>query len=254
MTGRAMQREQQGRRTAGTVRLSEIFTSIEGEGVFFGTKTMFVRLAGCPLKCHWCDTPYAIPMDSGDSRSLDEVKEMISRDMQENTFKVNFTGGEPLAQHEAVIELAKFVREKKGVKTYLESACYDSARFAKVLPYIDICKIEFKMRDARAVDEKNYNNLLKNELECLEIATKAGKMPYIKVVVTNSTDAGEFSGLVRQVFRVASPKNIAGFIIQPSHKTDEPVLERLFAFYDAVYPFYDQVRVVPQLHKIIGAR
>jgi hypothetical protein len=110
------------------------------------------------------------------------------------------------------------------------------------------------MRDARAVDEKNYNNLLKNELECLEIATKAGKMPYIKVVVTNSTDAGEFSGLVRQVFRVASPKNIAGFIIQPSHKTDEPVLERLFAFYDAVYPFYDQVRVVPQLHKIIGAR
>jgi len=257
MTGRAMQREQQqrGRRTAGTVRLSEIFTSIEGEGVFFGTKTMFVRLAGCPLKCHWCDTPYAIPMDSGDSYALDEVKEMISRDLQENTFKVNFTGGEPLAQHEAVIGLAKFVREKKGVKTYLESACYDSVRFAKVLPYIDICKIEFKMRDAKAVvDEKNYNNLLKNELECLKIATKAGKMPYIKVVVTNSTDVDEFSGLVKQVFRVASPKNIAGFIIQPSHKTDEPVLERLFAFYDAVYPFYSQVRVIPQLHKIIGAR
>ncbi|AIC15602.1 radical SAM domain-containing protein [Nitrososphaera viennensis EN76] len=250
-----MQREQQrGRRTAGTVRLSEIFTSIEGEGVFFGTKTMFVRLAGCPLKCHWCDTPYAIPMDSGYAHTIDEVKEMISCELQENTYKVNFTGGEPLAQHEAVIELAKFVR-KKGVKTYLESACYDSARFAKVLPYIDICKIEFKMKDARAVvDDKYYNNLLKNELECLKIATEAGKMPYIKVVVTNSTDVDEFSALVKEVFRVASPKNIAGFIIQPSHKTDEPVLERLFAFYDAVYPFYDQVRVVPQLHKIIGAR
>ncbi|AIF84804.1 organic radical activating enzyme [Candidatus Nitrososphaera evergladensis SR1] len=250
-----MQREQQGRRTAGTVRLSEIFTSIEGEGVFFGTKTMFVRLAGCPLKCHWCDTPYAIPMDSGESHTVEEVKEMISNDLQENTYKVNFTGGEPLAQHEAVMELAKFVREKKGVKTYLESACYDSARFAKVLPYIDICKIEFKMKDARAVvDDKHYNNLLKNELECLRIAVDAGKMPYVKVVVTNSTDVDEFASLVRQVFRVASPKNIAGFIIQPSHKTDEPVLERLFAFYDAVYPFYDQVRVVPQLHKIIGAR
>jgi organic radical activating enzyme len=253
------QQQQRGRdrRAAGTVamvRLSEIFTSIEGEGVFFGTKTMFVRLAGCPLKCHWCDTAYAIPMDSGDIHAVEEVKEMISRDLQENTFKVNFTGGEPLAQHEAVIELAKFVREKKGVKTYLESACYDSARFAKVLPYIDICKIEFKMRDAKAVDEKNYNNLLKNEMECLKIAAEAGKMPYIKVVVTNSTDVDEFSKLVKQVFTVASPKNIAGFIIQPSHKTDEPVLERLFAFYDAVYPFYDQVRVVPQLHKIIGAR
>lgn len=243
-----------GSRTTPAVRLSEIFTSIEGEGAFFGTKTMFVRLAGCPLKCHWCDTPYAIPMDSGDSYPAGEVKEMISRGLQENTFKVNFTGGEPLAQHEAVIELARFVREKKGVKTYLESACYDSARFAKVLPYIDICKIEFKMKDAGAVDDKHYDNLRKNELECLKIATDAGKMPYIKVVVTNSTDAGEFADLVRQVFKIATLENIAGFIIQPSHNTDEPVLERLFAFYDAVYPFYDQVRVVPQLHKIIGAR
>ncbi len=236
------------------VRLSEIFTSIEGEGAFFGTKTMFVRLAGCPLKCHWCDTPYAIPMDSGNKYTVDEIKEMISRDLQENTFKVNFTGGEPLAQHEAVIELAKFVRDKKSIKTYLESACYDSARFAKVLPYIDICKIEFKTRDAKATDDKYYNNLLKNEIECLKIAIEKGKMPYIKVVVTNSTDPEGFRDLVRQVFKVASPKNIAGFIIQPSHKTDEPVLDRLFAFYDAVYPFYDQVRVVPQLHKIIGAR
>ena len=35
---------------------------------------------------------------------------------------------------------------------------------------------------------------------------------------------------------------------------DEPTLEKLFGFYDAVYPFYDQVRIVPQLHKIIRAK
>jgi 7-carboxy-7-deazaguanine synthase len=255
MTGLAMQQreEHNSGKTEAKARLSEVFTSIEGEGILFGTKTMFVRFAGCPLKCHWCDTPYAIPMNSGDSHTLDEIKQMISQDLQQNTYKVNFTGGEPLAQYEAVIELARFVREK-GIKTYLESACYDSARFAKVLPYIDICKIEFKMKDAKAIDDKHYDNLLKNELECLKIAVDAGKMPYIKVVVTNSTDLEEFSGLVKQVFRIAGHKDIAGFIIQPTHKTDEPVLERLFAFYDAVYPFYDQVRVVPQIHKIIGAR
>jgi pyruvate-formate lyase-activating enzyme len=156
-------------------------------------------------------------------------------------------------QHEAVIELAKFVKEKK-VKTYLESACYDSARFAKVLPYIDICKIEFKMSDAKAVDEKHQTNLIKSEMECLKMAVSAGKKPYVKIVVTNSTDIEEFSGLVNKIFTEAGAKNIAGFIIQPSYKIDEPVLDRLFAFYDAVYPLYDQVRVVPQLHKIIGAR
>jgi 7-carboxy-7-deazaguanine synthase len=236
------------------VKLSEIFTSVEGEGALFGTKTMFVRMAGCPLKCHWCDTPYALPMDSGNDYSVDEVKALIKEQLHKNTYKVNFTGGEPLVQYEAVIELAKFVRQELKIKTYLESACYDSARFAKVLPHIDICKIEFKLRDSKVVDEKSYPNLLKNELECFKLAVSSGKMTYIKIVVTNSSSLNEFRELVHEVFKLAAPADIAGFIIQPSHKIDEPTLERLFGFYDAIYPFYDQVRIIPQLHKIIGAR
>ena len=110
-------------------KLSEIFTSIEGEGILFGTKTMFVRLAGCPLKCYWCDTPYALPMDSGVDYPIDEVKEIISKRLQPNTYKVNFTGGEPLVQYQVVIELAKFVRQK-GLRIYLASSCSDAVRFA----------------------------------------------------------------------------------------------------------------------------
>lgn len=249
MTGRVMQRK----RSQGRVRLSEVFTSIEGEGILAGTKTMFVRLAGCPLKCHWCDTPYAIPMESGDDIPIHEVKKTIADELQPNTYKINFTGGEPLAQADAVIELAKFARSK-GVKTYLESACYDAKKFAKVLPFIDIFKVEFKLTDARATDNKNYLTLLKNELECLRIAAMAGKKPYIKVVVTNSSNPAELAELARKVFASTSSKNIAGFIIQPSYGIDEPLLDRLFAFYDAVYPLYEQVRVVPQLHKMMGAR
>ena len=239
--------------TSSTVKLSEIFTSIEGEGVLFGTKTMFVRMAGCPLKCHWCDTAYAIPMDSGNAYSIDEVKELISESLQPNTYKVNFTGGEPLVQHEAIIGLAKFVSQK-GIRTYLESACYDSVRFSKVLPYIDICKIEFKLRDSRVVEKKHYDNLLKNELECLKLSVSNGKTCYIKIVVTNSSNLKEFTELVHEIFKVAKPADVAGFIIQPSYRVDEPTLEVLFGFYDAVYPLYDQVRIVPQLHKTIGVR
>lgn len=235
------------------VKLSEIFTSIEGEGILFGTKTMFVRLAGCPLKCHWCDTLYALPMDSGSDYSIDEVKELILNSLHPNTYKVNFTGGEPLVQYEAVIELAKFVRQK-DIKTYLESACYDAARFAKVLPHIDLIKVEFKLKDSKVVDEKHYGSLLRSELDCLKLVIDNGKTAYIKVVVTNSSSLKEFKELVHEVFRAAKPAEIAGFIIQPSYKIDEPTLDVLFGFYDAVYPVYDQVRVVPQLHKVIGVR
>ena len=236
-----------------TTKLSEIFTSIEGEGILFGTKTMFVRLAGCPFRCHWCDTPSALPMDSGSDYSVEEVKEIISESLQPNTYKINFTGGEPLVQYEAVIELAKFVRQK-GLRAYLESACYDAVRFAKVLPYIDICKVELKLRDSKIVNEKQYCNLLKNELECLRQAVNSSKTTYIKVVVTNSSNLKEFKDIVREVFRIAKPSELAGFIIQPSYGVDEPTLDVLFGFYDAVYSMYDQVRIVPQLHKIIGAR
>ena len=236
-----------------TTKLSEIFTSIEGEGILFGTKTMFVRLAGCPFRCHWCDTPYALPMDSGIEYSIEEVKEIISKSLQPNTYKINFTGGEPLVQYESVIELAKFVRQK-GLRVYLESSCYDVVRFAKVLPYIDICKVEIKLRDSKIVNEKQYSNLLKNEQECLRQAINSRKTTYIKVVVTNSSNLKEFKEIVREVFRIAKPSELAGFIIQPSYRIDEPTLDVLFGFYDTVYPMYDQVRVIPQLHKIIGAR
>ena len=62
-----------------------------------------------------------------------------------------------------------------------------------------------------------------------------------------------FKELLEQIFKIVSKKNLSGFIIQPTTSISEPTLEQLLVFYDNVYPYYDQVRVVPQLHKIISA-
>jgi organic radical activating enzyme len=237
------------------LQLSEVFTSIEGEGIFLGTKTLFIRMAGCHLKCYWCDTAYALPMDSGVTYSIDDAKKLISNSLQPNTFKVNFTGGEPLIQYEAVTELAKFVKDDKGLRTYLESACYDARRFAKVLPYIDICKVEFKMSDSKVVDINSYIDLLHNELECLKLAINDKKLTYIKVVVTNSTRKKEFKSLLTLIFEnLKSSNDISGLIIQPVYGFGQISLEHLLNFYDLAYSFYRDVRIIPQLHKLIGAR
>ena len=59
--------------------------------------------------------------------------------------------------------------------------------------------------------------------------------------------------LADEVFGAVSGEAISGFVIQPTHGIQEPSLETLMDMYDAVYPTYDRVRIVPQLHKQIGA-
>jgi 7-carboxy-7-deazaguanine synthase len=236
------------------IRINEVFTSIEGEGIYVGTKTLFVRLAGCHLKCRWCDTEYALALDSGREYSLNEAKEMIENSIQPHTYKANFTGGEPLLQDQAIIFLSNFLRNVKGLKTYLESSCFDSSRFSNVLPYIDICKIEFKSPDSGVTESKNYSNLLRNEFECLELATRENKTTYIKVVTTNLTSIKWFEELIEVIFTKIKASEISGFVIQPVYGTDEPVLEKLLNFYDITFPSYPEVRIIPQLHKEICAR
>lgn len=235
-------------------RVSEIFTSIEGEGIFVGKKTLFIRFSGCHLKCRWCDTKYALPLDSGTEYQIDEIEDLIIRELQPFTYKVNFTGGEPLLQTHAVIKLADFIKKQTNLKTYIESSCFDSELFSKVLPYMDICKIEFKTDDSKVVENEVYDNLLLNEIKCLELAVESNKTTYIKIVVTNSTNLESFKNLVYNISKKIRPSDIVGFIIQPSHGVDQPTINKLLDTYDIVQPLFPEVRIIPQLHKEIGAR
>jgi organic radical activating enzyme len=234
------------------VRLFEIFTSVEGEGILYGTKTLFVRLAGCPFTCFYCDTKESLPLDSGTEYTIEEAKQLINSNLKHQTYKVNFTGGDPLIQHEAVALLAKHIQNKK-IPTYLESSCFDIDRFNHVLPFIDIVKIEFKTKDSDFVDTKHYEKLISHTMKCLQSSVKSKKTTYIKIVVSSKTQSNEFAKLVQEIFDKMSKENIDGFVIQPTYGISEPSLELLLELYDLVYPHYIDVKVVPQLHKFIGA-
>ena len=76
-----------------SLRITELFYSIQGESNTSGYPTVFVRLTGCPLRCQFCDTAYAF--QGGNLISIDRILEQISA---YKTFHVCVTGGEPLAQ------------------------------------------------------------------------------------------------------------------------------------------------------------
>ena len=234
------------------VRLFEIFTSVEGEGILYGTKTLFVRLAGCPFTCFYCDTKESLPLDSGTEYTIEEANELIDTNLQNQTYKVNFTGGDPLIQHQAVAQLAKHIQNKK-IPTYLESSCFDIDRFNHVLPFIDIVKIEFKTKDSDFVDSEHYEKLIGHTMKCLQSSVKSKKTTYVKIVVSSKTQLNEFKKLVDDIFSNISKENIHGFVIQPTYGISEPPLDLLLNLYDIVFPHYIDVKVVPQLHKFIGA-
>ena len=58
-----------------TLRITEIFYSLQGEGKTVGLPTTFIRLTGCPLRCGYCDTEYAFY--GGETRSIDEIVQQV---------------------------------------------------------------------------------------------------------------------------------------------------------------------------------
>ena len=76
-----------------SLRITEVFTSLQGEALTSGLPTTFVRLTGCPLRCVYCDSEYAF--QGGTQRSIDDLVQEI---LDTGVPRVCVTGGEPLAQ------------------------------------------------------------------------------------------------------------------------------------------------------------
>jgi 7-carboxy-7-deazaguanine synthase len=97
------------------VLINEIFMSIQGESTWAGLPCAFVRLAGCPLRCHYCDTSYAF--SGGERRTIHEVLDCLA-DMK--TMLVEITGGEPLIQPNVHLLTAALLKD--GYKVLLETS------------------------------------------------------------------------------------------------------------------------------------
>lgn len=119
-------------RTA-TLKISEIFCSLQGESVRVGLPTVFVRLTGCPLRCTWCDTEYAF--SGGTVRSIAAI---IAEVAQHGTRHVCVTGGEPLAQKNCLPLLAALCDDGYDVSLETSGALDVSGVDARVAKVMDL--------------------------------------------------------------------------------------------------------------------
>jgi 7-carboxy-7-deazaguanine synthase len=87
--------------------VNEIFYSLQGEGFLAGLPSVFVRLAGCPLRCRWCDTKYAWSKEAGRWYGIDQIVRAVRQ--WPCPFAV-ITGGEPMVEP----KLSQLVRELKA--------------------------------------------------------------------------------------------------------------------------------------------
>ena len=132
-----------------TLRVSEIFFSLQGETSRVGLPTVFVRLTGCPLRCGYCDTAYAFT--GGESISITMILEQVA---QHQASYVTVTGGEPLAQKSCLVLLKALCDAGYSVSLETSGALDLSKVDSRVCKVMDI-----KTPGSGEVDKNLWSNL-----------------------------------------------------------------------------------------------
>lgn len=143
------------------LRLTEIFHSLQGETSRVGLPTVFIRLTGCPLRCHYCDTAYAF--EGGSSHSIGEILDEVGG---YHSRHVTVTGGEPLAQRACLTLLRELC--DRGFEVSLETG-----------GALDIAGVD--PRVARIVDLKTPGSgeMQRNRYENLALLTPHDQMKFV---------------------------------------------------------------------------
>ena len=172
--------------------VNEIFYSLQGEGLLAGTPSVFIRLAGCPLRCKWCDTQYA--WGAGEGEEI-PVSEIVNKIVHWPCRYVVITGGEPMLNPQ-LPDLARAIKERNkritietaGIKFVAGLAC-----------------------DLMSVSPKLSNSTQSGENPVLQYISSVKQLirryPYqLKFVVDSPDDLPEIQEAVEQIGGVSAEK------------------------------------------------
>lgn len=242
--------------------VDEIFSSVQGEGPSAGERHIFIRFLGCDLRCRYCDTPETVKSAPGADRSCRVQTSLgtFDRELVPNPLSggqitafcerlrirpgpsrqvLSLTGGEPLLQTDFLLHWLPDVR--RSFRIYLETNGIGTENLRTVAGLIDVVSMDIKLPSATGQAPR-----WDDHGEFLRVAS-AGAV-FVKVVVTATTTLEDLRTAAELVAR---ERRTIPFIIQPTAGHDVPSASRLLEIQAATLALLDDVRVIPQLHRML---
>ena len=244
--------------------LQEVFSSIQGEGIYVGQRQIFVRFAHCHLKCAYCDTPMTtadgkchIETTPGGGPSavqrLDNpvplaalLSALDALIPQARHHSISFTGGEPLLYHRYLAALFPQIRQR-GLKTYLETSGTQADFLETVLPHTDIVAMDIKLPSSthEAPQFENHRGFYN------AVRQRAATELFIKLIFNDDTHPAELDAVADIVTDRAVP-----IILQPETSLSDKKIRvspsKIFQIEHYLSQTFTDVRVIPQTHKMMS--
>lgn len=238
--------------------VTEIFSSAQGEGLFLGCRQVFIRFGGCNLNCRYCDTASGvkefcrIESEPGKRNFIYKKNPLTVEDASfaagalelAGHHSVSLTGGEPLLHYGFIRELAPLLKgTREGI--YLETNGTLAGELSAIIDCIDMVAMDIKLPSAAGTAE------LWDEHR-LFLKAAARKRVFVKIVVVKETSGEE----IERVTRLIGDINVRiPLVIQPAALNGKissvPAGHLVFMQGIALKKLAD-VRIIPQVHKIMG--
>lgn len=240
--------------------ISEIFTSIQGEGVYCGARQIFIRFTGCNLRCAYCDTQAShsnpqycrIETEPGMSRFQDEpnpiVPEIlynhINRLSRYHNHSIALTGGEPLLQGSFLRTVLPDLKSQ-GHIIYLETNGTQPDQLKHLLPYLDIISMDMKLPSVTKLGDLWFDHE-----DFLRIARECDL--FVKIILGSSINPLELEKACKIIAKIAPDTPL---ILQPMTMADgrlDFVPLRFLEMQQIAMDYLADVRIIPQVHKLLG--